>query len=598
MPASFPEAKIAFSQMPPLDAAPTWDYTHSGKLQGWRIKRGRQKSLGRFEAGSAIVTLDNRGRHFDPAHNPAIKLMQRVRLEALRGIQYPRFDGLIRRIEQHYDDFNNAYATIHLVDLKHLLRQKPLETPYKSTVLTYGPQGYWPLQEELSTEPITELSGLAANGSYVGTPTMRQPDAISDDLDGAVSFAAGQNADLGTEAAVVGSGPFTALIWIYVPAGGPIDQRVFEQVGAWGMFMDGTNAKIGGFLQPAGSSFSRTVATNAWHLVGLKREAADPARIGIGIDGGAFSFSGTGGVLSYTAGLLRVATNPVIAGHPAIWHRELTDAEFAAIYNAASAYLNDYTGERIQRVLNLVGIPSSMQDVELPGNTQLQSANDINGKSAVEHIDKVEETEEGYFFIGAAGAATFFGRRLLSYTPYSTPALILGDQAGELPYKGIEPYLDEGDYYTQVRVTPRGAATQIASAVPDGESPRTLKRDAQLMRTVTEAKDKAYGLLEIHKIPRETVPKIEIEPHAANDSDLWDPVLDADLLTPVEIRRTPPGGGARKIISAHVQGIEEEMGISNGDIKWEVRWDLLRREAVAMWVLGTSELGLETNLAW
>lgn len=57
--------EIAFSTDP--GATPTWSDVGS-KVRKLSFRRGRQHELGRIEAGTAMVVLDNTGGDFDPTH--------------------------------------------------------------------------------------------------------------------------------------------------------------------------------------------------------------------------------------------------------------------------------------------------------------------------------------------------------------------------------------------------------------------------------------------------------------------------------------------------------------------------------------------------
>jgi hypothetical protein len=68
-----------------------------------------------------------------------------------------------------------------------LVRTGIASDAYSSVVLAKGPVGYWRLGE--SAAPIaTDASGLANDGTYLGSPAFGQPGAITGDPDTAVGF--------------------------------------------------------------------------------------------------------------------------------------------------------------------------------------------------------------------------------------------------------------------------------------------------------------------------------------------------------------------------------------------------------------------------
>jgi len=100
-----PLVEIAFTTDP--GATPTYvDVT--SYLRGGSIRRGRQNELGRYEAGTATLLLNNRGRAFDPTFAtspffPNIKPMKKVRISATwNSIVYRLFTGFIESWPQDW----------------------------------------------------------------------------------------------------------------------------------------------------------------------------------------------------------------------------------------------------------------------------------------------------------------------------------------------------------------------------------------------------------------------------------------------------------------------------------------------------------------
>lgn len=109
--------EIAFST-DPLSTAPNWvDVTAYVRGDApLTIRRGRNHELGRTEAGTATLTLDNKDRRFDPANTaspyaPNVLPMRRIRIRATwQGTWYPLFSGFIEGWPVGARDIANAIS--------------------------------------------------------------------------------------------------------------------------------------------------------------------------------------------------------------------------------------------------------------------------------------------------------------------------------------------------------------------------------------------------------------------------------------------------------------------------------------------------------
>ena len=75
----------------------------------------------------------------------------------------------------------------------------------------------------------------------------------------------------------------------------------------------------------------------------------------------------------------------------------------------AVPWLNDTTGTRVGRVLDLVGWPAGDRAID-SGASTLAAAQNIEGKTALDHLLAVEQTEQGRFFMTGTGEAAFYSR--------------------------------------------------------------------------------------------------------------------------------------------------------------------------------------------
>jgi hypothetical protein len=85
------------------------------------VRRGRQQELGRYEAGTLALMLDNRDRRFDPTHAagpyyPNVRPMKKVRVSASFGATSRVFTGFIEAWPQQWAIKNDAVAAVQAVD--------------------------------------------------------------------------------------------------------------------------------------------------------------------------------------------------------------------------------------------------------------------------------------------------------------------------------------------------------------------------------------------------------------------------------------------------------------------------------------------------
>jgi len=111
---------IAFASNPA--ATPVWTPV-SQYVRAVSIRRGRQRELGRIEAGTATVVLDNRDRRFDPTNDaspyyPNVIPMKRIRIGASysEGALQWLFTGFIESWPQRYPGVGDAVVEVPCVD--------------------------------------------------------------------------------------------------------------------------------------------------------------------------------------------------------------------------------------------------------------------------------------------------------------------------------------------------------------------------------------------------------------------------------------------------------------------------------------------------
>lgn len=122
--------EIAFATNPL--ATPTYTDVSSSLIRA-ELRRGRQHELGRTEAATLVVVLDNNDRAFEPEyaaspHYPHVVPMRRIRLSVTHdGNTYRLFTGFVERWPPSWELPNYSEITVTAVDGFALLAQADID---------------------------------------------------------------------------------------------------------------------------------------------------------------------------------------------------------------------------------------------------------------------------------------------------------------------------------------------------------------------------------------------------------------------------------------------------------------------------------------
>ncbi len=422
--------------------APVWvDFTD--KVRSGHISRGRQSEFDRTSAGRLSLEVDNRDRGFDPWVTATARPNKRVRVSVgtTPDVQVV-FDGWIDGFPQMYDPPNDATVSLDATDGFKLLSRFELDAIYGPVVEADSPHGWWRLADDLPRATVVaDSSGNGNDGTWKGTPT--NTGSLVTDGPGAVKLdGSGDNTEGSADGAVVtganlSAAPLSIEAWVKTGKYGTNLSFICGQthvvgstfVNDFSLTMDNSTgvpqfeAQVGGInVSRVGTTVLRD--TGVHHLVGT----VDSSRVcRLYVDGVQQGGNGTGGSTTAidASGSFRIGKTPVGSDpgagssyksfngeicEVAVYDRALSDAEVLEHYTAGAApWANDTTGARVARVLNLVGWPAGERDIET-GALVLGPATNIEGKSALDHLLAVEQTEQGRFFVKGNGEAAFYSR--------------------------------------------------------------------------------------------------------------------------------------------------------------------------------------------
>ncbi|MHB8511490.1 MAG: LamG domain-containing protein [Actinomycetota bacterium] len=571
--------EIGFSANP-LDALSTIVWTDvSNRVWEYGYTRGKQQELGRYEAGTATVLLDNLDRALDPTNTaspyyPNVLPMRRIRISLVyQNIQYRRFTGYINAWDQKFDQQNQqAWVELHCTDAFELLNLANLTSIYQTTVLADTPTGYWRLGD--TAGPVaSDSSGNANHATYVGGINYNQTGLIGADPNGAAGFDGNTSYVTVPAQALVASGPFSVEMWFQTGGSGnnyylfsqngqfntgPILSLITAIGGASGILFIEWDVSSAGDHNP-GAGFDGIKRLNdglAHHVVAT---LTSDGFIHVYVDGalvGTSSHALTNLVFSGTTATIGAAVggnyvNQVMVGaidEVAYYNYALTQAQVTAHFNAGTApWKGDASGARIGRILDQAGWPSADRNLAT-GDSILQQAPALDGQGALQTIQLTTDSELGSFYMSADGLATFDNRRL--HMNQTSSLATFGDGPGEHHYTSVVPTYDTSELWTGATVQRVGGQPQTVTDAAASTTYGTWTNSLSGLQTQSdqECLDAANWIVRMFKTPKLRLAQIDFEAsgYASGDSQgaIWPALLAREINRDrITVNRRPPGGG-------------------------------------------------------
>lgn len=611
---TFPNVKVEFAWLyDPNDNLPAWV-----EHEGWRsieITRGRQLEHGAIEAGTATVVFSDSDRELDPTNELAVYSgsllpMRRMRVRAtFDGTTYPLFYGYI-------DSFSHAYAgphdgditcTITATDGFGLLEAAELPGSVYAVEVAYDePLLWWRLNEPDSTEVVYNygVGGRSKDGTVDRAGLSGAPSAVRFGVEGLIALDDDTAFQPSDENATTHGGVYLSV----AKSDMPLDGSSPFTIEFWFRYLDDPTSGVGSILETYGggspgveirvfggelviaatnSAFTAAVgrevaiaADVTYHVVALidasAAAAADVITVYVdNVETGALSAgsSALGGDIQ--PGDLRLGyevegatSRQVVIDEFAIYDGLLSEDRISAHFGAGSGpWQADTPGERIFRILDVIGFPGSLQDVDT-GTAVLQSAE--LGGTALGHLQKVADSDFGVLFMSAEGELTFIGRASLWNRPSEGVFGDDPDDPTELGYRTLTPQYGALLIRNDVVVSrANGTAQRVedtASIV--SFSRRTWTIDGLLHDDDAMSLDTAHFMASEYAQPRRRISNLVIAP-TGNPTDLFPQVLGRELLDNVTVFDRPAGGGPNEQDSS-IEGIAHTIAPGY----WETTWNL------------------------
>lgn len=122
----------------------------------------------------------------------------------------------------------------------------------------------------------------------------------------------------------------------------------------------------------------------------------------------------------------------------------------AEIDTVPGAQLGDSTGDRITQILDLLGWPSALRDID--GGEESVRADSGTLRKSLDVMQTLAEAELGSFYVDPDNAVVFRDRTATATANTLADPLEFGDQAGAVPFNLLELRLNDAELYNDVRI--------------------------------------------------------------------------------------------------------------------------------------------------
>lgn len=227
-------------------------------------------------------------------------------------------------------------------------------------------------------------------------------------------------------------------------------------------------------------------------------------------------------------------------------------AQNAQISTVTGATAGQPSGTRINKILDQIGWPASMRDVDT-GLTTMQ-ADPGSPRTALEAMQKVEISEYGSLYVSAAGSFVFQDRAFTTASFNGTP-VVFNDNGTGIPYFNALWILNDVLVYNSAQVTRTGGTTQNASnqASIDKYFIHSYNQQDLLMETDAVALNyaKAYVASRAETTVRCDAVVLDLYTKDYNAGIIA--ALDLDFFDPVTVTTTQPAAVGTSTLSKTFQ---------------------------------------------
>jgi hypothetical protein len=264
-------------------------------------------------------------------------------------------------------------------------------------------------------------------------------------------------------------------------------------------------------------------------------------------------------------------------------------AQNAQISTVVDATAGQTTGTRIGKILNAIGWPSGMRDIDT-GQTTVQVDPGTN-RTGLAALQTIESTEYGALYMDKLGNFTFQDRLLTSASVAGTPVVFADDGSG-LSYNNALWKLDDTLIFNKATVSMVGGTPQVASNQNsiDKYFLHSYNEQNLLMQTDAEALNNAQAYVASRQETSIRCDAVTLDLYTDNYNSGIIAALDLDFFDPVTVSTTQPGAST-------LTKTLQVFGVSH-DIKpnaWKTTFTTLE-PIIDSFIIGTNYGILGTNI--
>lgn len=216
-------------------------------------------------------------------------------------------------------------------------------------------------------------------------------------------------------------------------------------------------------------------------------------------------------------------------------------ANNAQISSVTGAAAGDLAGTRINQILNTIGWPASMRDID-PGLTTMQADPGTN-RTALQALQTVTDSEYGAIYVDANGSFAFQDRTVTVSSIGGTPTVFADDGSG-IGYANVSWILNDVLIFNKATVLRNGGTAQVATnqASIDKYFLHSYYLDGLLMQTDAIALDYARAYVASRAETSIRCDSITLDLYTPNYNSGIIAALDLKFFDPITVKTTQPGG--------------------------------------------------------
>jgi hypothetical protein len=260
----------------------------------------------------------------------------------------------------------------------------------------------------------------------------------------------------------------------------------------------------------------------------------------------------------------------------------------AQITTVATTPAGQTTGTRIGKILDQIGWPSGMRDIDA-GQTTVQ-ADPGTLRTSLGAMQLITSTEYGSLYMDGFGNVVFQDRQLTSSSVAGTP-VVFDDNGTGISYNNALWKLDDTLVFNKASVTRTGGTAQVASnqASIDKYFLHSYQEQNLLMETDAEALNNAQAFVASRQETSIRCDAVTLDLYTDNYDAGITAALDLDFFDPITITTTQPGSSTLTK-TLQVFGVSHDIKPSN----WKTTLTTLE-PIIESFIIGTDYGILGTN---